>query len=86
MKFSIALLAGAGSASALVQQCTGTARDEGGNWFCDAVDAILYQGLGGKGTYKAVTNMGASGNCDKKDVAYNGPLAPLDEDVSRAPS
>lgn len=82
MKQTTLLLASAGLASALTQQCSGTAADEGGNWFCGAVSHILYQGIGGKGSYKAVTNMGTTGECSQQDKAYGGPLAPLDEDVS----
>lgn len=85
MKPSALLLATAGVASALTQQCSGTAKDEGGNWFCGAVDHILYQGIGGKGSFKAVTNMDNNGNCIFEDNAYKGPLAPLDSDVSLIP-
>lgn len=78
------LLASAGLASAFTQQCTGSAVDEGGNWFCGAVKQILYEGFASSGSYKAVTNMGASGQCESKDVSYNGPLGPLEEDVSHS--
>lgn len=79
---TLALLATAGLSSALTQQCSGKAVNEGGNFFCGAVDHILYQGVGGKGKYSAVTNMGSGGQCQKEDKAFNGPLAPLDEGVS----
>lgn len=83
MKYSApVLLASAGLASAFTQQCTGSAVEEGGNWFCGAVKQILYEGFAGSGTYKAVTNMGTGGQCDSQDVAYNGPLGPLSEDLS----
>lgn len=82
MKHSVpVLLATAGWASALTQQCTGKAVDEGGNWFCGAVNHILYEGIVGKGSFKAVTNMGSNGDCQTEDKPYSGPLAPLDEDV-----
>ena len=46
MKFiAPAILAAAGLVSALTQQCTGTALNEGGNWYCGAVKQILYEGL-----------------------------------------
>lgn len=83
MKHSTALLlATAGWASALTQQCTGTAEDEGGNWFCGAVKEILYEGIVGRGSYKAVTSMSESGQCGTEDLPYSGPLAPLDQGVS----
>ena len=76
------VLAFAGWASARTQDCSGTAVDEGGNWFCGEVSHILYQGLVGKGSFKAVTSMGSNGECQMEDKPYGGPLAPLDEDVS----
>ena len=83
MKHSaIVLLASAGMASALTQQCTGTAVNEGGNYFCGAVSHILYQGLNTKGSFSAVTQMLSTGECQKNDESYGGPLAPLDQDVS----
>jgi hypothetical protein len=83
MKHSaIAMLASAGMASALTQQCSGTAINEGGNYFCGAVSHILYQGLNTKGTFSAVSQMLSSGECQKNDQSYGGPLAPLDQDVS----
>ncbi|KPM38622.1 hypothetical protein AK830_g7950 [Neonectria ditissima] len=83
MKYTAAIvLASTGLSSALTQQCTGTAAEEGGNWFCGVIDQILYEGFSGSGTYKAVTNMGDNGQCDSEDVPYSGPLAPLDEDLS----
>ncbi|KAI8710239.1 hypothetical protein NCS52_01592000 [Fusarium sp. LHS14.1] len=83
MKFiTPAILAAAGLVSALTQQCTGTALNEGGNWFCGAVKQILYEGFAGSGTYKAVSKMTNDGQCIQEDVPYSGPLAPLDEDLS----
>ncbi|KAH0597834.1 hypothetical protein MHUMG1_04206 [Metarhizium humberi] len=77
------LLASAGLATALIQQCSSReAVDEGGNWFCGAVDQILYEGIQGKGSFKAVTEMSDAGECLQKDQSYGGPLAPLDQDLS----
>ncbi|RSL44079.1 hypothetical protein CEP54_014828 [Fusarium duplospermum] len=83
MKFiTPATLAATGLVSALTQQCTGTALNEGGNWFCGAIKQILYEGFTGSGTYKAVSKMTSDGQCIQEDVPYSGPLAPLDEDLS----
>ncbi|KAG5983820.1 hypothetical protein E4U55_007053 [Claviceps digitariae] len=83
MKYTTSvLLASAGWASALQQQCSGTATNEGGNWFCGAVNQIVYQGIKGSGKFKAVTHMGSSGECHFEDKEFSGPLAPLDEDLS----
>lgn len=84
MKYTASvLLASAGLATALIQQCSSReAVDEGGNWFCGAVDQILYEGIQGKGSFKAVTEMSDAGECLQKDQSYGGPLAPLDQDVS----
>lgn len=84
MKFTATiLLATAGWTSALTQQCsTSQGVNEGGNWFCGAVNQILYEGIRGSGSFKAVTAMGANGECLTEDKPYTGSLAPLDEDVS----
>ena len=83
MKYSTSLLlASVAWGSALTQQCSGTAVDEGGNWFCGKIDHILYEGVVGKGSFKDVTGMGSNGECHMADKPYGGPLAPLDEDVS----
>ncbi|OAA61576.1 hypothetical protein ISF_05655 [Cordyceps fumosorosea ARSEF 2679] len=62
----------------LTQQCSGTASNEGGNFFCGAVDQILYQGIGKPGTYQAVTGMTSSGELPPFDeglsVHFRGPL------------
>ncbi|KAJ3498421.1 hypothetical protein NLG97_g1128 [Lecanicillium saksenae] len=79
---AIALVATANMAAALTQQCSGSAVNEGGNFFCGAVNHILYQGIGGSGNYERITNMGANGECQKEVKTFSGPLAPLDEGLS----
>ncbi|KAI5467321.1 putative TOS1-like glycosyl hydrolase-domain-containing protein [Mariannaea sp. PMI_226] len=84
MKYTSFVLLTAGSrlASALTQTCTGKAVDEGGNWFCGAVNEIVYEGFLQSGSYKAVTSMTDSGECLTEEKAYGGPLSPLDEGLS----
>jgi hypothetical protein len=83
MKLStLSFLTYAGLASALTQQCSGNAVNEGGNWFCGVVDQILYQGFSSSGSYKAVTRMGNDGSCQFQPFSYGGALGPLSEDVS----
>jgi hypothetical protein len=83
MKLStLSFLTYTGLASALTQQCTGNAVNEGGNWFCGAVNQILYQGFSSSGSYKAVTRMGSGGSCQFQPFSYGGALGPLSEDVS----
>lgn len=82
MKTSSALLTlGSAAMVAGLQQCTGSAKEEGGNWFCGAVDQILYSNVGHPGTYKAVSHMGSDGSCKFEDKAFTGPLAPFNEEV-----
>lgn len=76
------VVAAANLAAGLTQECSGTARDEGGNWFCGAVNHILYEGIGTSGSYEAVTAMTSTGECKKATKSYSGPLAPLNEGVS----
>lgn len=85
MKFtSSMILASAGLASA-TNLCTGTSRNEGGNWFCSKVNMIKYDGVGASGTYKEVTGMSSNGQCPMKDVSYGGSFAPYNQDVSHIP-
>ncbi|KAF4449422.1 hypothetical protein F53441_7284 [Fusarium austroafricanum] len=79
---NLSLLASAGLASALTQQCSGTAVNEGGNWFCGLIDQILYEGFTSSGSYKAVTKMGDDGSCQTESSSYDGALGPLSEDLS----
>ncbi|KAM0335336.1 hypothetical protein ACHAQA_000381 [Verticillium albo-atrum] len=82
MKSSAILTLGSAAMVAGLQQCTGTAKDEGGNWFCGAVDHILYSNVGHPGTYKAVSQMGSDGSCNFEDQAFTGPLAPFNEELT----
>ncbi|KAM0344379.1 hypothetical protein ACHAPU_007563 [Fusarium lateritium] len=83
MKLStLSFLTYTGLASALTQQCTGNAVNEGGNWFCGAIDQILYQGFSRSGSYNSVTRMGNDGSCQFQPSSYGGALGPLSEDLS----
>ncbi|KAK2004768.1 hypothetical protein LX36DRAFT_595315 [Colletotrichum falcatum] len=77
---TVVMLASAAFGQAL-QQCSGTAKNEGGNWWCGAVDQILYSNVGHPGTYKAVSNMADDGSCAFEDVPFSGPLAPFNEEL-----
>ena len=58
--------------------------DDNGNWFCQAVRAIVYTQVGGAGTYNRVTDMDSdSGSCSSTPQDYSGNIAPLDEEVSK---
>lgn len=82
MKSYTVLMLASAAVTQAIQQCSGTAKEEGGNWFCGAVDQILYSNVGHPGTYKAVNHMGDDGSCTFEDVAFSGPLAPFNEEVS----
>ena len=56
--------------------------DDGGNWYCDLVNAITYTGVGGEGSYNKITNMDStSGTCSSSPFGYSGSLSPLNEPV-----
>ncbi|KAF3802921.1 PGA52-like protein [Colletotrichum gloeosporioides] len=83
MKPSTAVLLASASVAQALQQCSsGTATEEGGNWWCGVVEQILYSNVGHPGTYKAVSNMGEDGSCSFEDVAFSGPLAPFNEELT----
>lgn len=83
MKHSI--IAGAVLTAAIsgvsAQACAaGSAKEIGGNWYCEPVKAITYSHLGSTGSYNRITSMDG-GNCQSQPVDYSGPLAPLDGEV-----
>ncbi|KAI5918685.1 putative TOS1-like glycosyl hydrolase-domain-containing protein [Camillea tinctor] len=85
MKYSSVLLAGsaASTAYALNLGAICDAIEDGGNWYCsNPVSQFLYSDLNFPGKYRAVASMDNSGTCTFKDRAYEGPLAPFDEDLS----
>lgn len=87
MKPSTAVFLASASVAQALQQCSsGTATEEGGNWWCGVVEQILYSNVGHPGTYKAVSNMGDDGSCSFEDAAFSGPLAPFNEEVSFFPT
>jgi hypothetical protein len=94
----VALLASAGLAQAATmgrpavsqraaassgQLCAEGSANEGGNWFCQAVNQVKYTGVGAsKASYQDVVFMDPeTGRCDKADHPIGGPLAPFDESV-----
>jgi hypothetical protein len=63
--------------------CSKGSVDDGGNWYCQAVDAITYTGMQGKGSYNKITSMDSnSGACSSSPYGYSGSMSPLDEEVS----
>jgi Glycine-rich protein domain (DUF2403) len=83
MKYAIT--AGAAVAAAIsgtnAQACAaGSAKEIGGNWYCDAVKAITYSDFGSTGSYNKITSMDG-GNCQSESFDYSGALAPLDGEV-----
>lgn len=83
MKYFIASAVVAATISgAAAQGCApGSAKEIGGNWYCEPVKAITYSDFGSNGTYNKVTNM-QGGTCDSEPYEYSGALAPLNEEVS----
>ncbi|TAQ87470.1 hypothetical protein B7494_g4209 [Chlorociboria aeruginascens] len=53
-----------------------------GNWYCQPVKAIQYSNVGAPGSYQQITEMTANGQCFSEVRDFNGPLSPLDEEVS----
>jgi hypothetical protein len=66
---------------ASADQCVVGAKEIGGNWYCQAVKAITYSGIGAPGTYNEVVSMESNGKCASKPHPYKGPLAPIDDEV-----
>ncbi|KAK2060310.1 hypothetical protein LY76DRAFT_419068 [Colletotrichum caudatum] len=81
MKSSTVVMLASAAIGQALQQCSGVAKNEGGNWWCGAIDQILYSNVGHPGTYKAVSNMADDGSCTFEDVPFSGPLAPFNEEL-----
>ncbi|KAF2857311.1 hypothetical protein K470DRAFT_273393 [Piedraia hortae CBS 480.64] len=62
--------------------CSDGSVDDGGNWYCQKVQAVTYTNVGGKGQYNRITNMGSDGHCAHSPMGYSGNVAPLDQEVS----
>ncbi|KAH0544211.1 hypothetical protein FGG08_001656 [Glutinoglossum americanum] len=63
--------------------CAGSSQQIGGNYYCKAVSAITYTGVGSSGSYNAVTSMDpTTGQCASTPRSYSGQLAPLCDEVA----
>lgn len=62
--------------------CTLGAKEVNGDWYCQAVDAIVYSNVGTPGQYNQIVEMGTDGVCQSQPKAFSGSIAPLDEEVS----
>lgn len=62
--------------------CSDGSTDDNGNYYCQEVDAITYTGVGGSGSYNAVTDMDSTtGDCSSSASGYSGSMSPLDQEV-----
>jgi len=83
MKYVItagAVIAAALSGAAAQACAAGSAKEIGGNWYCDAVKAISYVDFGSTGSYKKITSM-EGGTCKSEPFEYSGALAPMNGEV-----
>lgn len=72
-------------APAAADLCSVGAKLINGNWYCQPVKAITYQGVGGSGSYNKVTHMDSStGSCSSTPQRYSGSMAPYDDEVRLA--
>ncbi|KAI9784773.1 MAG: target of Sbf [Geoglossum umbratile] len=63
--------------------CAGSTQELGGNYYCKAVKAVTYKGVGYTGSYDKVTMMDpASGQCSSAPYSFSGQLAPLCDDIA----
>lgn len=76
--YALSLLAGASSLVS-AQSCQNIA----GNYYCSAVDQIIYNNVGYSGSYQKVTNFDTSDcSCSQAPQSFSGSLSPLDEELS----
>lgn len=85
MHYSLFLGAALAASVSTVSAEAGCTND-GGNWYCEAVDLIKYQGFANDGTYREVTGMDPNSlTCSSRDHAFSGAFGPLGEEVSFDP-
>jgi hypothetical protein len=81
--FTTATIAATVIAGASAQACAaGSAYEQKGNWYCQAVTAISYTNFGTPGQYNKVTSFDDDGKCSSMDVDYAGGISPMDEEVN----
>ena len=81
--FTTAAIAITAIAGASAQVCAfGSAYNEKGNWYCQAVNAISYTNFGTPGQYDKVTSFNNNGKCSSIGKDYAGGISPLDEEVN----
>ncbi|KAF3895828.1 Target of Sbf [Trichophyton interdigitale] len=56
-------------------------QNDGGNWYCSAVDLITYSGFATSGTYNLVNSM-SGGKCGSVRHEFSGKFGPLSEELS----
>jgi len=79
---SLFLMALGLSVTARGDLCAAGSNQIGGNWYCQAVDAVRYTNVGTSGSYDRVVDMKPDGTCVTEPHAFTGPLSPLNEEVS----
>jgi hypothetical protein len=81
--FATATIAATAVAGALAQACAaGSAYNQNGNWYCQAVNAISYTNFGTPGQYDKVTSFNDNGKCSSVSTDYAGGISPMDEEVN----
>lgn len=80
-------LAVADTAQALCAAASG-GEEIAGNWYCQAVEQVVYDQVGASGSYEVVTYMDPeTGECQKdSSQEFSGPLAPFNEPVLLLPA
>lgn len=80
--FATATIVATAVAGAWAQACAaGSAYNQNGNWYCQAVNAISYTNFGTPGKYEKVTSFNDNGKCSSVSTAYAGGISPMDEEV-----
>lgn len=71
------------SVFAIVGLAAAACTETGGNWYCDAVQALTYENVGFSGAYEAITAMNTdSCTCSTSSDSFSGALAPFNEGLS----
>ncbi|KAI5288318.1 target of Sbf, partial [Ascosphaera atra] len=85
MRYSLAAGAVLAASASLVsgQSCaSGSASLIGGNWYCELIESIIYDGFPTSGKYNGVKSMSEDGTCTMGDIDFSGPLGVFGDELS----
>ncbi|KAI5292050.1 target of Sbf [Ascosphaera acerosa] len=85
MRYSFAastLLAAASVSSVAAEAYCPGAQLLGGNWYCEIIESIVYNGFAKSGTFKGVKSMGEDGSCEFDEQSFDSAVGVFGDELS----